>query len=167
MTNTGIHKKCSICKKDLPIAQFHFQNQQKGQRISACKVCAGKRTKWYLYVHREKHNQRRKEKYQANKEFYKQQAKEYRKKFPDRTRNTNLKQKYGITLLEYEKILKEQKNKCKICRRNQKDYKKTFAVDHDHKTNKIRGILCDPCNYGLGFYEKHKDKYKKYLTMKL
>lgn len=26
-----------------------------------------------------------------------------------------------------------------------------------------KGLLCDPCNYGLGFYEKHKDKYIEYL----
>ena len=36
-------------------------------------------------------------------------------------------------------------------------------VDHDHKTGEYRGLLCVPCNNGLGVYELHKERFEKYL----
>jgi hypothetical protein len=70
----------------------------------------------------------------------------YDKGGKDWTRNYNLKRKYGISLVEYKRLLKRQKNKCAICKKDQKDEKKFFAVDHNHKTGMIRGILCSYCN---------------------
>ena len=101
--------------------------------------------------------------YQKNKEHRVKYAREYRVKYPERTRATNLKQKYGITQNDYDKTLSNQNNKCAICERDMNEYGKIFCVDHNHTTGKVRGLLCDPCNYGLGFYEKYKDKYIDYL----
>ena len=39
-------------------------------------------------------------------------------------------------------------------------------IDHCHMTGKIRGLLCGPCNTGLGVYEKKKDLFKRYLNEK-
>jgi hypothetical protein len=90
-------------------------------------------------------------------------AREYRVKYPERTRATNWKSKYGITPEQFYDKLEKQNNKCAICCRDMSDYGNIFSVDHNHTTGAIRGLLCDPCNYGLGFYEKHKDKYIEYL----
>jgi hypothetical protein len=58
--------------------------------------------------------------------------------------------KYGLSLQDYEDILARQNNACGICRR--KPRKRRLCVDHDHRTRKIRGLLCRKCNMGLGCY---------------
>jgi len=60
------------------------------------------------------------------------------------SRAQQLKQKYGITEADYEKMLKDQGEVCAICKRHQRFQR--LAVDHDHKTGKIRGLLCPECN---------------------
>ena len=63
-----------------------------------------------------------------------------------------LRKRYDITLKEYRKILQSQKYKCAICGKKQKDEKKAFAVDHNHLTGWIRGLLCCYCNSRLMKY---------------
>ena len=55
---------------------------------------------------------------------------------------------YGITLPMYKNILRKQNYRCAICRK--KPNKKRLSVDHNHKTGKVRGLLCYKCNTGLG-----------------
>lgn len=54
---------------------------------------------------------------------------------------------YGITGDDYEALLKRQGGKCAICRARPKS--KRLAVDHDHKTGAVRGLLCSRCNHDL------------------
>ena len=56
---------------------------------------------------------------------------------------------YGITLKEYKALLKNQKYKCAICGKKQKDCKQALDVDHSHKDGKVRGLLCRFCNSKL------------------
>jgi hypothetical protein len=158
-------KKCSICKEEKNLVDFAFVDKTKTKIKAACKMCASAIQK----ENRKKlgHIQKEKDKirYQKNREHRIKYAKEYRLKYPERTRATNLKQKYGITQNDYDNMLLKQNNQCAICKRYMKDYGRIFCVDHNHTTGKIRGLLCDPCNYGLGFYEKHKDKYVVYLEI--
>lgn len=65
-------------------------------------------------------------------------------------RHSDLKRQYGITLREYNDLLKKQKGGCALCGKTSKQQGKALAVDHNHKTNKIRGILCSKCNTGIG-----------------
>jgi hypothetical protein len=65
----------------------------------------------------------------------------------EKERDTFLKQHYGITLAEYNVLLQVQNNLCAIC---SKPYHATLHVDHDHKTGRIRGLLCKNCNIMLG-----------------
>lgn len=62
--------------------------------------------------------------------------------------------KYGLTLEDQERMLREQNYKCAICGQEiflQGSSQKLIAhVDHDHKTGKVRGLLCKECNIGLG-----------------
>lgn len=66
-------------------------------------------------------------------------------------RSNNLKRQYGITVAEYNEIFAEQEGRCKICKRHESEFTKRFAVDHNHETGKIRGLLCHQCNTALGF----------------
>ncbi|TDI97076.1 MAG: hypothetical protein E2O29_01530 [Deltaproteobacteria bacterium] len=78
---------------------------------------------------------------------------EYNKANPDRHRRTQYKQRYGITLEDYNRMFKRQKGKCAICCIPESMIKKRLSVDHNHKTKKVRGLLCDRCNNGLGRFK--------------
>jgi len=86
-------------------------------------------------------------------------------------RERNLKDKYGISLEDYEVMLVEQKGCCAICGVNAKALQKEerrplLFVDHCHATGKIRALLCSKCNSGLGFFDDRPDlleKARKYI----
>jgi hypothetical protein len=69
-------------------------------------------------------------------------------------KNSKLKRAYGITLKQYNELLSSQDYKCAICytesNRKYRGKIKAFAVDHCHTTGKIRGLLCNDCNTGIG-----------------
>lgn len=79
------------------------------------------------------------------------------RKAADKTiqRASKLKERYGITLEEYDNMLKEQGGGCKICGSPDPKRKgsKHLVVDHCHATGKVRGLLCYRCNVGLGNFE--------------
>ena len=80
-----------------------------------------------------------------NHEYYlehKDEAREYSKKY-------HLKNKYDLSIEEWTKLCNRQKGVCAICHRKTK-----LVIDHNHKTGKIRGILCIHCNMLLGIVEK-------------
>lgn len=66
------------------------------------------------------------------------------------TRYSWLKTKYNITVNDYNKLFEKQEGKCAICGAHQINFKKALAVDHDHETGKIRGLICFNCNIMLG-----------------
>lgn len=68
---------------------------------------------------------------------------------------------YGITEGILEQMKKKQNNKCAICRKIINEFTKDFAVDHDHKTGKVRGLLCMNCNIGLGAFRDNKIVMRK------
>jgi len=61
---------------------------------------------------------------------------------------------YNITIEEYDAMLVNQNNKCKICDTTPD---KKLNIDHCHKTNKVRGLLCWPCNIALGHFKDNID----------
>jgi hypothetical protein len=65
-------------------------------------------------------------------------------------KNGSLKKLYGITLEERDLILKSQGDRCAICRTDNPGRRGWF-VDHCHVTNRVRGIVCPPCNSVLGY----------------
>jgi uncharacterized protein YlaI len=67
-------------------------------------------------------------------------------------RDKVLQKKYGITLKQWNAILRKQKGKCAICGKKQSESKATFHTDHNHKNRTVRGILCGYCNRRLMIY---------------
>ncbi len=63
----------------------------------------------------------------------------------------HLKHAYNITIEEYNELKIKQNYCCAICKK-----KKKLSVDHNHKTGKIRSLLCHRCNIRVGFIEKDK-----------
>jgi hypothetical protein len=78
-------------------------------------------------------------------------------------RNYQLYRDYGITEFQYNLILKSQNGNCAICG-GVNASGKALAVDHCHETNKIRGLLCDNCNPGLGYFKDDKTLLLKAIT---
>lgn len=72
-------------------------------------------------------------------------------------RDKALRRNYGISLFQYDMLLKKQNNKCLICKRTEKQTGKTMHVDHCHDTLKIRGILCNNCNTAIGQLKYDKE----------
>jgi hypothetical protein len=67
------------------------------------------------------------------------------------------KDKYGISLESYTKMLENQQGCCSICKTPQVNLKITLAVDHCHSTGKVRGLLCRNCNLMIGFAKDNKE----------
>lgn len=64
-------------------------------------------------------------------------------------RRGHLLRRYGITLEQYESLYEKQQGRCAICKRLEADFSRRLAVDHNHKTGEIRGLLCNHCNHWL------------------
>lgn len=87
------------------------------------------------------------------------------KKDPEYRRRWDYRTRYGITLEEFESRLNQQNRRCGICLTdNPKGRRGRFVVDHCHKTGKIRGILCDSCNKGIGILGDTEEALNKALN---
>ena len=76
-------------------------------------------------------------------------------------RDKYLRRKYGISLRNYNGMMRRQKNRCEICGKHQRDEKRAFAVDHNHKlkgSKSVRGLLCNYCNSRVLKYLGDEDK---------
>jgi hypothetical protein len=78
-------------------------------------------------------------------ERHRRDAREFRRRHPDRVKNVRLRFAYGIDLSKYQELSVSQQGVCAICKIECK-----LFVDHDHATGKIRGLLCNACNLLLG-----------------
>jgi hypothetical protein len=73
-------------------------------------------------------------------------------------RKYHLKGKYGLTPDEFDALRSAQGGLCAVC-----GVKEATQVDHDHKTSRVRGILCLPCNAGMGAF--HDDPRLIYMAI--
>lgn len=82
-------------------------------------------------------------------------AKERRRKRREQFRN-----KYGITPEMYDDMLDFQGGVCAICLKPPTEFAR-LAVDHDHDTGRIRGLLCNLCNTAIGMMEDNSDRLRR------
>ena len=134
------NKTCTTCK--IPKSLVSFNKEPKGRLgvKSKCKPCE----KQYRLSHRK----------QGNKSIA-----SWRSRNPERFKSIELKGKYGITLEQYNSILRSQNGVCAICCRPEKSHDhrgklRDLSVDHCHQTGKIRGLLCFDCNTALGKFNE-------------
>lgn len=89
------------------------------------------------------------------------EAAKYRDR-PRFKRAEQLRQKYGLTIEQVDQMLSGQGGACAICRRTEPGGRwGTFVVDHCHKTGRVRGLLCDPCNRGIGFLKEDPERIRR------
>jgi hypothetical protein len=133
-----INPKCRVCGEVLTEKNWYWYFRKSRKGISLiCKTC------WY---------KKRRDWDKNNPEKSKAITHRAHLKRKDKNRNCIYKREYGITLEEYNTILLKQNGKCAICGSETVGRKtdKNFIVDHDHKTGKVRGLLCHKCNAILG-----------------
>ena len=143
-------KLCRICKETKPLSKFHKSKRHSSGVKNECAEC----TNEYLRKHYRKN-------YQGT------------EKFKRKNTNYHYKRKYGIEYNEYLQMCEERNNRCDICgiekvsagnqSRGSKDH---LVLDHCHETGKIRGILCQECNQGIGLLKDNTQNFKnaiKYL----
>ena len=82
----------------------------------------------------------------------------------ERTRRYKLKSKFGITVEQYELMAEKQNHRCAICRCEKPSNRKHWDIDHNHVTGQVRGLLCNPCNQGLGMFKDDTDKMKSAIN---
>jgi hypothetical protein len=73
-------------------------------------------------------------------------------------RTHDLKRKYGISASDYNAMHEAQGGKCLIC--GSAGGKRRLAVDHCHSTGVVRGLLCNPCNQGLGYFKDDVERMR-------
>ena len=85
---------------------------------------------------------------------------------PELARNKMFKNKYGITLDDYNRMLKIQNNRCAICNGTATGNRsqKYLSVDHCHTTGKVRGLLCFTCNTGIGSIKDDDELLEKAIA---
>lgn len=89
----------------------------------------------------------------------------------EKTRNSKLIKKYGISIHEYNALLERQGGVCALCGQPEikmqsrglgmKPTPDSLHVDHDHRTGKVRGLLCYRCNTGIGKLLDNPDLLRK------
>lgn len=158
-------KKCSTCKLFKEVDLFNRDKGKKDCLMSRCRDCVksyqklwvkdnvervkNKNSEWRA-VNNEALKANKKKYYQLNKEKILQQNREKYAKDPNYFKDIDLKKTYGINLDQYNNLLSRQGESCAICKRPKNEFTKALAVDHCHKTGKIRGLLCANCNRAVG-----------------
>jgi hypothetical protein len=147
-------KKCSNSKctepNPQPLDRF-YKNKSKADGLNIhCKSCSRK----YTAATERKH----KEKYNKQKKIY---WAKHRERLVEMQRRNMLWSAYKITPDQWQQMFISQNGTCKICRVHASQIKKPLAVDHCHKTGKVRGLLCYHCNWLIGHAKEDVEVLQK------
>lgn len=139
---------CSKCGRLKPEEQFYLRSD--GRPRSYCKEC-------YRIHNREqyKRHQTKREEYDAARGSGWNRHPENREKYMPTDRQAHdkyLQRTYGIDIEEFDRIWSSQGETCAVCEGRHSDSARNRrpTVDHDHKTGRVRGLLCFTCNTSIG-----------------
>ena len=180
-------KICFRCKEELPatIEYFNKSSKDKLGLQSWCRICnqieylrnqekikAKARENWKINKDRRNETRRNwsKEKrdkkketakiyYDENREKILKQCKDFRDSRGGHIKARVLKRKFGISEEDLQNKLLEQRGCCEICGDSliYPDSIRSYAVDHNHETGEVRGLLCSSCNRSLGMLKESKE----------
>jgi hypothetical protein len=139
-------KTCKDCGKEKSLEEFPSNN--KTSKKTRCKPCYNLHTKkWRDTI--------------ADKEKLKKQWREASKRnySLEKSRAAGWK-KYGLSVEEYWDLYNLQRGRCKICRKHED----VLRVDHCHSTGRVRGLLCNLCNVGLGAFSDDVDRMSQAMV---
>lgn len=149
---------CVSCGRRKRLALFHCAKNGSLGRRTECKKCSADSNKRWMKENRERHLERKRRYFSdpQKKRLY---------------RDWSLQRTYGITIDEYEEMHRKQRGLCAIClkpeaSKDRRGTRRALAVDHDHVTGKVRGLLCFRCNSALEAFDKDQSivmRLKDYL----
>lgn len=149
-------RTCAKCKKTKDLNGFY---KNKGEPLGysyTCQPCALEYNKIWR---------------SENKKRSAKIVQDWKDRNPEKVYTGKLRREYNISFEEFQIILKNQNSMCSICLiKIEKPYiaKKlnieSVYVDHCHKTNKIRGLLCQHCNTGIGFFRDNIEIMKNAIN---
>ena len=134
-------KYCGGCKTYKAKNEFNKSKHKKDGLATQCRKCVSARHRAWYAKNKKRKDARTKDWYHRNK---------------DRAKDNHLKYKFGISLEEYNQMLKDQGGVCAICQKMEtaKDGRsgktRALAVDHCHATGRVRGLLCCRCDHLVG-----------------
>jgi hypothetical protein len=132
---TNLTKTCTKCKQEFPATLEYFYKKTKDRLHSICKKCHVKQTRPNRKTYLERNPKMK-----------------WTQKDKNRQRNKRL-EKIGFTAELFDEMFEAQGRVCILCGSDQPGAT-NWNADHDHKTNKPRGVLCWSCNTTLGHIEK-------------
>jgi hypothetical protein len=149
-------KRCSKCGEFKPLEAFYRATANPDGRRPDCKACFdARRKRWYL-SNREREIARVRSWQRANPDRVKASRDRNRERRNQQMREIHLRNKFALTVQEYDWILDAQGGVCALCG-CQPTPGISLHVDHDHGTGEIRGLLCVRCNNALGLFREDPD----------
>lgn len=160
---------CKTCSNEKHFSEFYRDSRYPNGDIH-CKECRKEKVKKWRRSNPARAKEIAKISRSKNPEKSRARANEWHKKnrgrhlaymanrrlhFSDEIASAKLKAAFGITLDEYNQMLKSQSFMCAICGKHQNENGKRLAVDHCHKTLKVRGLLCSKCNQAIGLFSEN------------
>lgn len=125
-------KQCRTCKQVKSVEEFDINLASRNKLKLNCREC-------------EEEKKHKKEK---------DRTREYKECIISPAQARRITSIYGITGEDYTRMFEEQGGVCKICKRPEtKNKDKLLCIDHCHKTEKVRGLHCSICNWGIGHFE--------------
>ena len=144
-------KACRKCGETKPLNEFHRAAAMRDGHRNECKACWKIICKKRYAKNRDEHIAKVQEWRRRNPEKYDSYRKRYiaenRERIAIEERKGHLRRKYGLTLEEYDFLRLAQGDRCLICGAGEEG---GLHVDHDHKTGRVRGLLCGKCNKAIG-----------------
>lgn len=160
-------KCCTKCGDKKSLSEFNKNKCTKDGLQYRCRECTkkhrqihkveiSKRANRYYRTHKNEIAEQHKERKDERAEYQKKYRQTGKGKLIHKSPERSLKNRYGITLKQYDQMFEEQNGICAICGGINKSGRR-LHLDHDHKTGKIRGLLCGNCNTGIGMLKENID----------
>ena len=168
-------KTCTKCKTEKELDKFYVARAFPDGLMYTCKTCTTERNRLWRKNNRALDRKYTREYYAKNRDKFRARDREYKKNNRDKIRLTErkyyfkhkekidaknrkrfLRQYYNLPIERYEEMYREQNGVCLICK-NINIAGRKLAVDHDHNTGVIRGLLCSKCNMGIGYFKDDVD----------
>lgn len=138
----GIMKNCTLCFQLKPLSDFYNDKRTRDGKTARCTSCHS----------------------QASYESRKKSTAPHARRGYDR--KIRLKSKYGLTLEAYDAMLAAQGGVCAICLEppGVDAWDRSLHVDHNHRTGRVRGLLCGHCNTAIGKMRDDVERLARAIT---
>lgn len=133
MTNGARCQKCGVWKE---ADAFYKRSASPNGLQPNCKECEREYAKGYYARNRDR--------YRIKQAIWAEANREYKREWH---KANYLRKTWGLTFDQLNEMIEAQKRRCAVC-----SVQAELVIDHDHASGRIRGLLCQPCNKGLGHF---------------